>query len=492
MPTVASNLYVDNAGNTLLFDALGGSPALPAMNAGDTLALSVYYLDRGSSGSPYKGARYVGSSTTVRLRAAGNNTIYATGANGSEIIPGTTSATLTKITNGSWVAPGAFEKQRVLITDIPFTGFFKITFSPTNSSTSEGWAPLGTVTLPVTSSSSNIAAAINALPWVNCYTSRTSSIVNGQVVYSYQGLDPGPRNPISVSRTGAVTDLQFDILWGNYGFKKIAQIDSSDVQWAYGWNVSVPLTNASFTDLFLANNAPAWIEVLLTPSGGTLAYAAQYQLQSSAAAPGGPPPPVGGGGGGTGSSGGLATYLDGDYSIASAIDTVRTERPFPQVPADIIYRQNYCQLQDGKSALAIDSSCPYNGQAKLVEEGPDSTLGAGIVQWERVWATIPSTRIEREVINYPYQQTYFLNNYGYVISLTLVRLARVTHSYYRTTDPSSIALSRLPRAVALNGGIVLLDGFMNLNSGANTIARDDTLDRWMGNIWHKTHWEITI
>jgi hypothetical protein len=61
VPTVNANLFVDNAGNTLLYNQLGGTPVLPALTSGDTLALQIFYFDRGSGSNPFLDHRYAGA-----------------------------------------------------------------------------------------------------------------------------------------------------------------------------------------------------------------------------------------------------------------------------------------------------------------------------------------------------------------------------------------------------------------------------------------------
>ncbi|MEN3369937.1 MAG: hypothetical protein V7609_2080 [Verrucomicrobiota bacterium] len=483
MPTVAADLFVDNAGNTLLFNKLGGLPSLPAMNAGDALGLSIYFFDRGSGTSPFKDHRYAGAAVTVRLRAADNNHIYATGNADAEIAP-STGVTITRVQAGV-VSGRVAEIQRVQFASVPFTGQFTLTF-PGPAHTESGDATIGpkgtTIPISVDATIADVLAAIRALPFRN-----------GRPEQGDQGSSWGQY----VTITGTIDNFVITFGGPAAGPLPLTTADVSDVQYKFGYSAVVNLTAVDFTDLFLTANAPAYIEVLLTPSGGSQAYAAQYQLVSSGGGdPGTPPPPIGGGGGGTGGGADPAvSYVDGDFSIAKAVDVVRVEQPFPQTPSALIYRQPYWQLDGYWSPLALDTGCPYNGAAGLVEETQQQSVGGGrIVSWERVWATVPPTRIEYEVINYPYQQVRTIPNSSavYLLTASFTRRARVTYTYYRTTNAASIPLARLPRAIVADGVANYFDGFFNVVIGNTVIARDDTLRRWMGNIWEKTSAVITL
>jgi hypothetical protein len=59
---------------------------------------------------------------------------------------------------------------------------------------------------------------------------------------------------------------------------------------------------------------------------------------------------------------------------------MRIEHPFPQTPSARIYRQPFWQQRAAFAELALDSPCPYDSAAGLVDEGPQQSVGgAGIV-----------------------------------------------------------------------------------------------------------------
>lgn len=203
-------------------------------------------------------------------------------------------------------------------------------------------------------------------------------------------------------------------------------------------------------------------------------------------------PPPGGGGGGTPANVRKIVY-DGDHNGAWAVGPMRKESPFKSSPGYYIYRQRYRGFHN-IGALGLGTVCPEDANAGLVEETERQDLGgADLVEWDRVWANVPSVPDEFEVFNYPYQQLYqFPNGAWAVFSMILVRTSRVNRTFINTENPGGISLARLPRAIMFNNTPNPMDGFINVTNGSTVIAADDTLERWMGNIWVKTHRTVRI
>jgi hypothetical protein len=498
MATINADLFVDNAGNTLLYNQFGGAPAIPPMNGGDTLALRVFFFDRGSGAFPYSGARYPGAGVTVRLRASGNNTTYATANATSEIVPATGFATSTTQSYGAHQV----EKQKAVLNSLPLTGNFKIIFPVMgNGGGLSLQRPTGTADIPFNASADTILAAIRTTK--GYYRGTDGPYTYDEVLAQFIGSVGNDEGTPPIV-TGDLTDLangftlQFGSLYGGSNFwRDQAQLTLSDagIRYAFGWNVNLVLdgNGHTFGDLFL--NGPSYLEVLLTPAGGIEEYAAQYEIASSSGIAGTPPPPptpVGGGGTLVGDEF-AGCWFDGDFSQAKPVAVMRTEHPIPQSPGARVYRQPFWQMRGSFAELALDSPCPYDPAAGLVEETDQRDVGgASLVEWERVWATVPPTRIEYDVINYVWQIMGTINGANALASFGITRRAKVTYQYFRTTNPASISLSRMPRVQLFAGLFYLFDGFTNLNAGTETIARDDTLERWMGNIWVRTHTTIVL
>ncbi|MEY2511998.1 MAG: hypothetical protein QOE26_2761 [Verrucomicrobiota bacterium] len=185
---------------------------------------------------------------------------------------------------------------------------------------------------------------------------------------------------------------------------------------------------------------------------------------------------------------------DGDHSGAWPIGPIRKESPFKSSPGYYIYRQRYRGFHN-VGALPLGSVCPEDSNAGLVEETERQDLGgADLVEWDRVWANVPSVPPEFEVFNYPAQFLFTVNNGAVQLqSYVLTRCARVERTFIDTTNPGGIGLAILPRVLyIINNVAYVTAGFGNVQNGQTVIAADDTLERWMGNIWIKTHRTIVI
>lgn len=286
-------------GRLLLSPTSALPPILPPINGGDTWNIKVYYyLGDGTPVNPFVNVRYPGSVTQVRFRSAvgggGVGTIYATANDSSEIVPAASSVTRAQ-TGGDF----AIEKQ-----DVAFDatgGYFTLTFaSGTVTATALGnlatIATGGTVQIPAGASASQIESAIN------------SSLH----FYTWQGgvTRGGPFNSSQVDPTSLIRVTNWTQYKGfrlEYGTLRadttnphayilpIAALDDSNLTFGYGWNVTLNLdgNGHTFSDLFLSANKPAYLEVAITPSGGSAQFASQTLLPSQGDSPtisNGPPP----------------------------------------------------------------------------------------------------------------------------------------------------------------------------------------------------------
>lgn len=490
MATINANFYVDTAHLGLLFNQFGGTGPIPALNYNDTLALQIFYLDDGSGIVPFRGHRYPGSTTGVQLRAEGNNTVYATQATTSEIVPAHTAPVVAVVAGGG---SSVTEKESVTFAAGLFTGSFTITFSGAGSGLGGSVSLFGTTApIPVSATAADI---LNAILNINGFYKSNDGPHTFADLVAFYG-DNGKR-PVVTGTPFTGFQIDFGTLFGgfnqwNTGIHPVT-IDASDIQYAYGWNINLLLdgNGNTFADLFDVANGPAYLEIVLVPAGGSPTYVARVLLASSGGSSGAPP--TSGGGLGVTVVGGI--IYDGDHTSPYGwpIGVVRRESPFPEAPYAFIYRQMIRARRLYRAAPALDSPCPADGNAGLVEEGPGSDVGgADLTDFERVWATVPATIVDGEIVNYTWQTTGTIGGAPAIASIPLTRWAKRTRTFYRTTNPTGITLLRLPRAGVFAGVGLTFDGYTNLYGGTVTIARDDDLRRWMGNIWVKTHWDIKI
>ena len=173
----------------------------------------------------------------------------------------------------------------------------------------------------------------------------------------------------------------------------------------------------------------------------------------------------------------------------------RISRPIAQDSTCVMVYARYCIAAASFSPLAIMTAGPtIAGHATyLVDETPLEDAGGDLAFWDRVYVSLPASRVEYELINYPYQQEY--NNgagVNYVASLTLTRLAKVYVDYFNTATPSSITLNRVMKTVLVNNVYTHFDGFFNAGVGATIVGQDGTISRWHGNIWERRLYDIVV
>jgi hypothetical protein len=88
--------------------------------------------------------------------------------------------------------------------------------------------------------------------------------------------------------------------------------------------------------------------------------------------------------------------FDGTYTEPFAVGPVLFECPFPGDIVSTVGRQPYCVEASSFARAALDTPHPDYPDHYLVDETTPHHVGAAVVQWERVYARIPNSRIESE------------------------------------------------------------------------------------------------
>lgn len=508
MATINKDLYVLNSQLRFVDNLTGpayGDDSLPALAAGNTLALRIFYLD------PFDGAaratpihRYAGASTVVRLRAQGNNTIYADGTSGSEIVPAT-GVTLTSMASG---AAHAIKAIRVDFNSSPATGTFTIRLiAPSSSADVPGgldyvYAAGGTTAaIPFNATAGEIEAALNALPFYR-YRSNDGG---GKLGGTYDINVSSPVSSFKIrNRNATGFEIHFGDLrqQGGQGWNTQAYtiadptFDLANIQWPYGWNVSVPLdgNGNTFADLFLVANAPAYFEVLLTPSGGSAAVAAQRQITSEGSEgvppppeePPPPPPPPG-------SIDGV--IFDGSHDDAFPMGDVSIGHGIADDEFSLIYRQRYRQRRVLWYPFGIGvKNCPFNQHAILVDETTlEDTSIAGICEWTRVWALKPNARQRTGSYSKTYKSKAYILENGQpvpstfsIASRTAIIRADFQYAYFNIIT-EAMPIPGIPDIAVVHNGpfhyYQHYDGFVDTNWGYVLIGVDTR--PYMGPIWER-------
>jgi|GEM_PF-6689479 len=264
--------------NRLLANILGGSPSFQVRpsDAGNTLAIVISFYDEFTGTPTFKNHRYGPNLVAVRLRAAGNNHVYAYGDNnyvGSEIAPATGTPTVFRTQSGSRVE----EMQRLTFPSLPETGTFIMGYGG-GGIAGGGVGPQGySQRINVADGAAGIQAALRQMQlvaWINNPPTPVGSSYADGIFASGTLNSPGVLIEYQRGNGGNVGSGLVPIPVFTTGL---------DVQYAFGHNISVALTASDYTDLFLTTNGPAYLEVLVDG-----AVSAQYLLTSSIT-PGQPP-----------------------------------------------------------------------------------------------------------------------------------------------------------------------------------------------------------
>jgi hypothetical protein len=498
MATITKGLFILPSQIRFLDNPTGpayGDDGMPPFNSGDLLGLECYFFDPfDSSINQAPLVRYPGATITARLRAQGNDTIYATANQTSEIIP--TVASVTRTQTGDKFA---IEKQTVAF--YALTGTFRLIFGDPNPVSS--WPPGTTryyprgVTNPIRvgATAQEIQDAINAVPFYSFNgTIRQGPYNSSQVGSSVVRITNWTQYRGFLINFGSLVD---NGTTNNNGYPlPLVVVDDAEVGYTYGWLVNLLLdgNGHTFADAFLLANSPAYFEVLLTPAGGSTVIAGQRQITAAGAPPGGggggpppAPPPV------------LPTIdgvsFDGDYGILTPIGTVEISHGVPDDPYSLIYRQKYHQRKPAWQPLLVgDHNCPFDQNAIAVDETPWrwTTIG-DIVEFERVWAVVPNSRKRPGSWSKTYKAKAYLIENGQprgdtfsITSRTAIIQADLFYDYFNITA-QSIPVPAIPDlAVVHNGPFHYYEqfgGFGDTNYGYVLIGVDTR--PYMGPLWER-------
>jgi len=129
-----------------------------------------------------------------------------------------------------------------------------------------------------------------------------------------------------------------------------------------------------------------------------------------------------------------------------------------------------------------------NFNALMVEEGASRGIGCGLVQFTRVFAEVPPQRIEYEQVSYQQPAIYSTATIESKEGYSGLFLAKATYDYFLKT-PTTVDTILLSTATHSTEKTPTLP---TANSGDVVLAADDSLSRWMGDIWERKSVEVTI
>ncbi len=213
-----------------------------------------------------------------------------------------------------------------------------------------------------------------------------------------------------------------------------------------------------------------------------------------------------------------AFFTDGDFTVKYATGKARISYPIPGDVATYQLEQDFIQLRSSYSAAALNVTHASqvsggDSSAYLVEIGPHTDLGQGVVMWTETYCKKPADRDEYE--SYAYN---FIGYYGvFGINVTAVTgrdrfnktvLSRLAHKYYipgidvgitTAADIPIVAAQEYYYGTSQNTVDYLADSppFTSattpsrttyegwVTGGTEIVAEQSIVKRWMGGIYER-------
>jgi hypothetical protein len=254
------------------------------------------------------------------------------------------------------------------------------------------------------------------------------------------------------------------------------------------WNDSVPNTHAKVTGTVSVDG----FYVMKLVAASAIRYFVLVVGSGGGTGGGGGTGQGGGGGSGTpitapstGTSGRI--LFDGNYSSESIAGPPKYEIPFKNDPKPYAYSVPYWQIFENYSEPDIGTTGPFGGSFVGDVPGSIKSIGGGIYEFEREFATVPDTRSEYESFTYSYQFV-FVGEQGGITEVPFTVQSRLQFDYFQTDAPLSIDLPKAPRAIQIMNIIYLIHGwfaYYTSPTGTEFLAEDAKLKIWKGNIYER-------
>jgi len=116
--------------------------------------------------------------------------------------------------------------------------------------------------------------------------------------------------------------------------------------------------------------------------------------------------------------------------------------------------------------------------AYLVEQGQPTVVGGDLYEYTLTFATLPNRPDEA----LPYVMNYQAINGDDLVELPVPMTARASYRYYATSNPFTLKLKRAWR-LEKAGAAMFYVGTKPAKGAKTWLAEDETLKRWMGDIW---------
>jgi hypothetical protein len=172
----------------------------------------------------------------------------------------------------------------------------------------------------------------------------------------------------------------------------------------------------------------------------------------------------------------------------------------------IEYSIQYIQRADYYIPLALDTICPENQNAYLIQNTDPKPFQNGLVKFTRVFQTVPATRIEmgNNAFLFPaIRSDVDVDGNWTVLRSSFTRRvpSKVTYSYLQTLDPNAdlTITERFQITDASSNAVDYLDTTTSptkatyegyISGGTYLQASDTVVSRWRGNIWQMQNIQV--
>lgn len=168
-------------------------------------------------------------------------------------------------------------------------------------------------------------------------------------------------------------------------------------------------------------------------------------------------------------------YFDG--SQATPVQRGPTLVSMDEETHSALYERVYTQIASAFSPTAIDTTTASGPNGSyLINETPCIHQIAGVVQWSRQYAAVPSGRSDFTFG----PVTLVLERSGKIYRPTYRSFSEVRYRYIFTSDPTTITLNRAFN-VFYHGSIT--EYIPGTETETHRLIEDEQIERWRGNIW---------
>lgn len=143
-----------------------------------------------------------------------------------------------------------------------------------------------------------------------------------------------------------------------------------------------------------------------------------------------------------------------------------------------LYSRRYRQRTALWTPRTLSSAGPAGGW--LVEETQPSSVGAGLIEWERVYAYLPPDRTRGETTVYNHQEIQGTN----ILEVPITTTALVDYKYFHAVDPSTIPQLRAYRLIKVGEDIYSL-GPAPATGAQLVLAEDSRVRQYRGHIYER-------